>query len=978
MKRNKVNWLVVCLSLLLLLILGAIVEGGPAYASVQQTFYVSPTGNDTSGNGSSGNPWKTIDKARSYIRANGLNQAMTGDIEVKLAAGDYYMDATVNFNVQDSGSGGNYIVYKSRDALGSARIIAGTKVSGWQLHSGSIYKAQVGVGLDFQTLYENEKRAYIARYPNLRQDPYHPGQHGDYLLSAFGDSAVTNSTFIGYDPNDFNPSSWTLTSNAKIVWWGQHGYRDWGMESRPIASIDTTNHKINWSASYFKPTDQGERFYLEGIYELLDSPGEFYYDAANGWLYYSPMDGNPNNQTILLPQIKTIAKLQGSAIGTHAHHIRFEGLTFTGTDFSLSHGAIDMIHTNHIELLNNHFKNLGGFAIRMMDDNDHNTVKGNWIKHTGVGGILIRNTLNRITYPNNKSEQHMVRNNKIHDYSEIFTTATTSAGIGLWSVSNSEVSYSEIYNTARYATSLRGHYSTERPVYDDGTHYAEGNHFKYLKIHDVGTDSGDMGAVHAAHVNPTSGTHINYWEQITIDRIYSAPHTQDQLPAGIFVDHPNSCQHQDFSNIKVTNVDALLFKHNVNSSQTFTNVNWTGTFNDSLIDTVHIGLESTFPSAYAASATPALSDEPAVHPNEIIVDDDGAGYAEFGPGTWVDSSIGHTYNGSARFHQGLDGSYAKYTPTIPTAGLYTVYIWLPDSTSTSIKSGKVQLYMNSGTDHVYYQVTQQQPLDRTGRWERLGTHYFTAGQNGYVKQLATVNFVVPGWGSYGNQLRPDAVKFVPVPQAPAGSTAYWKLNELTGTSAANASGGSHSGTLVNGATWGSGMSGSGLDLDGINDYMEVNDHNDLEIGTGDFSLSLWFKRNSSTTGNLRLLSKGAGADTDGGYTIFGSDNTLTAMIGDGSSARVGVGGSYAGVGVWHHLAVTMDRDGLMRMYVNGQSVGSSSISALNGMDISNTRKLNLGRNVTGSNLYWPGSMDEVRLYKRHLSSDEVLTLYQLR
>lgn len=47
-------------------------------AVTQATYYVSPAGNDTTGDGSISNPWQTIQKARDVIRT--VNSNMTGDI----------------------------------------------------------------------------------------------------------------------------------------------------------------------------------------------------------------------------------------------------------------------------------------------------------------------------------------------------------------------------------------------------------------------------------------------------------------------------------------------------------------------------------------------------------------------------------------------------------------------------------------------------------------------------------------------------------------------------------------------------------------------------------------------------------------------------------------------------------------------------------------------------------------------------------
>ncbi|WP_455392135.1 LamG-like jellyroll fold domain-containing protein, partial [[Eubacterium] cellulosolvens] len=68
----------------------------------------------------------------------------------------------------------------------------------------------------------------------------------------------------------------------------------------------------------------------------------------------------------------------------------------------------------------------------------------------------------------------------------------------------------------------------------------------------------------------------------------------------------------------------------------------------------------------------------------------------------------------------------------------------------------------------------------------------------------------------------------------------WHLNEGSGSTAYDAYG-DNDGTIV-GATWTTGISGSALALDGINDYVKVPDDDTLDFGPGqDFSISAWVK-----------------------------------------------------------------------------------------------------------------------------------------
>ena len=78
-------------------------------------YYVSPTGSDISGDGTLGNPWQSIGKARDTLQ-NLISQ--NGDIHVYLRGGRYFITNTIAFATADSGMNGYYITYQSYASCG--------------------------------------------------------------------------------------------------------------------------------------------------------------------------------------------------------------------------------------------------------------------------------------------------------------------------------------------------------------------------------------------------------------------------------------------------------------------------------------------------------------------------------------------------------------------------------------------------------------------------------------------------------------------------------------------------------------------------------------------------------------------------------------------------------------------------------------------------------------------------------------------
>lgn len=202
-----------------------------------------------------------------------------------------------------------------------------------------------------------------------------------------------------------------------------------------------------------------------------------------------------------------------------------------------------------------------------------------------------------------------VTNNKINDIGEL---GIYCAGVAIFNGSYNEVSYSDITDSARYATTVRGNM-----VYDDLSSEdtslppATGNKFEYLKVTNCSQDSGDSGAVHGAGINLSSGSYINYWKQITIDNSWAVPGMNDWRPWGIYIDWPSQTMHQDFDNIQITNTQGLDQSHKTGqyeehfhsngsdneTSATYNNCSWRAGFNSALISS-DIGIKSTFPTEY--------------------------------------------------------------------------------------------------------------------------------------------------------------------------------------------------------------------------------------------------------------------------------------------------------------------------------------------------------------------------------------------
>lgn len=164
-------------------------------------------------------------------------------------------------------------------------------------------------------------------------------------------------------------------------------------------------------------------------------------------------------------------------------------------------------------------------------------------------------------------------------------------------------------------------------------------------------------------------------------------------------------------------------------------------------------------------------------------------------------------------------------------------------------------------------------------------------------------------------------------------------------------------------------------FDGSADYINCGNANALNFGSGDFSVEMWFTRDSNATTNLRLLSKGADSDVSGsaGFAFFGSDSGINFAI-NPSGARTIISAASYSVGEWVHVVAVVQRGSTMRTYKN--AVLTSSATAPAGSVSSASNNLNIGRSSESSSLYWAGNIAMVRIYNKALSVAEITQNYE--
>jgi regulation of enolase protein 1 (concanavalin A-like superfamily) len=154
----------------------------------------------------------------------------------------------------------------------------------------------------------------------------------------------------------------------------------------------------------------------------------------------------------------------------------------------------------------------------------------------------------------------------------------------------------------------------------------------------------------------------------------------------------------------------------------------------------------------------------------------------------------------------------------------------------------------------------------------------------------------------------------------------------------------------------------------------------------DFSLAVWVKPDADVTSEQILMSNKYYYNSRSGFALTLANNgaAIKGFVGSydhvthiDKTKNLIAGNVNLTDGQWHHVAASFGfSEGLMRLYIDGQEVGQTSISDLSGEINKYESAIGDGSGGgNGSSNAYKGYMDDVRLYRKLLTSDDVNVLY---
>ena len=207
---------------------------------------------------------------------------------------------------------------------------------------------------------------------------------------------------------------------------------------------------------------------------------------------------------------------------------------------------------------------------------------------------------------------------------------------------------------------------------------------------------------------------------------------------------------------------------------------------------------------------------------------------------------------------------------------------------------------------------------------------------------------------------------------------YWRLDETSGSTAAdssdNGSTGAYVGVVSQGSGGALGATGRAATFDGLTGNVTLSSQ---RSGPSSYSAELWFS--SSTTSGGKLIGFGnAQIGPSSNYdkhVYLTNDGRLVFGVYNGSFDMVTTAAAYND-GQWHQVVASQGPAG-MRLYVDGQLAGSNAVAAnqaYNGYWRVGGDNLNAWPNQPSS-AYFAGTIDEVAIYDSVLSASQVNAHY---
>lgn len=291
-----------------------------------------------------------------------------------------------------------------------------------------------------------------------------------------GKPAATASTeFLVTAPKEF--PQWTDWTGAEL-----HIFPAWGW-----VNTVTEIHGVDVEKSVLRvkcPQEirPGNRYFIAGTREALDSPGEWHLNRKTGRLTLWPTESVFPDVEVVAPVLDELIVLEGDG-DAFVEHIRFKGLTFMDSGYGLNEtyspheAAIVLSGARGCAIKDCTFTLLGGYAVLLDDRSQENELVGNAMTELGQGGVILQGD------NSNHPVNNLIAANTITDCGTIYKHV---AGVYVTTGSGNRIAHNRIHRMPRYGISLKS--------YNEGAGSHQ-NIVEYNELIDMNLETNDTGAI---------------------------------------------------------------------------------------------------------------------------------------------------------------------------------------------------------------------------------------------------------------------------------------------------------------------------------------------------------------------------------------------------------------------------------------------------------------------------------------------------
>lgn len=340
--------------------------------SVAQTVvFVSPEGRDN-GRGSAKSPFRTVERALAETRKSSARESV-----IYLREGTYRLSEPLVLTPADS----NLTISSCR---GERAVISGAELLEpvWRPWKEGICVASVKSTGAMDVLTVDGTVRPMARYPDY-----------DSTAVRLGGTAADADS----------PERVARWKNPRGGYLHAMHSHDWGDFHFRIAGAESGKLKLEggWQNNRRSGLHRQNRM-VENIFEELDAPGEWFYDTADGLLYYYPLPGeDPAGALFEAARLKHLVELRGTSQNP-VRNVSIVGVEFCGTartfmehyepllrsDWTIYRGgAIVLEGTEDCSIRCCDMQNLGGNAVFFSGYNRRSSVSGCHIRNVGASAV---------------------------------------------------------------------------------------------------------------------------------------------------------------------------------------------------------------------------------------------------------------------------------------------------------------------------------------------------------------------------------------------------------------------------------------------------------------------------------------------------------------------------------------------------------------------------------------------------------------